>query len=70
MEGTIQFVNLEKAYGFIKRPSDPVDGKGIFFHIKNFRPQADFQYLKKGDRVGFDVVETEKGLAAENVELI
>lgn len=65
MVGKIQFLNKEKAYGFIQCDDHP---KGVFFHIKNFI--GAFDELEKNDEVSFDTIETPKGIAAENVELV
>lgn len=65
MVGKIQFLNKEKAYGFIQCDEFP---KGVFFHIKNFA--GAFDELEKGDEVSFETIETEKGMAAEDVQLV
>lgn len=65
MVGKIQYLNQEKAYGFIACDSFP---KGVFFHIKDF--SGSFENLQKGDEVTFDAKDTEKGMAAKNVELV
>lgn len=64
MVGTIQFVNKEKAYGFIQSDKYP---KGVFFHLTDFN--GTFDKIEKGDAVTFDsVTQSEKGFAAKNVE--
>lgn len=65
MVGEIQHLNTEKGYGFIKCEEFP---KGVFFHVKDFT--GDFDSLSKGDQVSFEEIETPKGIAGKNVELL
>ncbi|MFH1162209.1 MAG: cold shock domain-containing protein [Candidatus Jorgensenbacteria bacterium] len=62
MNGTIKTLR-DKGFGFISREGEPKD---LFFHSKELKGVA-FDELKEGDKVTFDVVETEKGPAATNV---
>lgn len=61
-EGTVKWFNDRKGYGFISR----VNGKDVFVHFSNIA-QEGFKSLKEGDKVSFDVQETERGLQAVNV---
>jgi CspA family cold shock protein len=63
MEGIIEKVFVEKGFGFIK-----ADGheKGIFFHASSVEG-IDFEQLREGDNVEFELTETPKGLNASNV---
>lgn len=63
MEGTVKFFNRVKGFGFVNGD----DGKDYFVH---FSAVKEGQYLNEGDRVSFDGVEGDKGLKAENVELL
>jgi cold shock protein len=64
--GTVKWFNDDKGFGFLT----PEDGsKDCFVHHSAI--QADgFRSLKEGDRVEFDVVQGQKGPAAENVKKI
>ena len=63
MTGTIKTLIVEKNFGFIT----PEDGsKDIFFHATSLSG-VQFSELKQGDRVSFDVEESEKGPRAANV---
>ena len=62
MTGTIKTLTL-KGFGFISREGETKD---LFFHSKEFNGVT-FDELKEGDQVSFEVIETEKGLAATNV---
>lgn len=60
--GTVKWFNDRKGYGFISR----ANGKDVFVHFSNI-VQEGFKSLKEGDRVTFDVQETQRGLQAINV---
>ena len=62
MEGTIKTLT-GKGFGFISREGETKD---LFFHSKELNGVT-FDELKEGDQVSFEVIETEKGLAATNV---
>ena len=61
-EGTVKWFNDAKGFGFIEEDG----GKDIFVHHTAI--QADgFKSLSEGERVSFDVVDGQKGPAAQNV---
>jgi cold shock protein len=61
--GTVKWFNDEKGYGFIT----PEGGaKDCFVHHSAIKMDG-FKSLKEGDRVEFDIVQGQKGPAAENV---
>ena len=61
-EGTVKWFNDRKGYGFISR----ADGEDVFAHFSNIA-QEGFKSLKEGDKVSFDVQDTERGLQAVNI---
>jgi len=63
MQGVIKRLN-EKKFGFIT----PENGeKDLFFHANDL-VDVDFNDLREGDTVTFDVKDTPKGPAATNVQ--
>ncbi len=61
-EGTVKWFNDRKGYGFVSR----ANGEDVFIHFSNIA-QEGFKSLKEGDKVSFDVQDTERGLQAVNV---
>lgn len=66
MTGTIKTILTEKSFGFIT----PEDGaKDVFFHATSL-VGVEFSALKQGDKVSFDVEESDKGPRAINVAVV
>ena len=62
MKGTITRVVRDRDFGFIRS----TDGQEVFFH-RNGLQQMDFDSLKEGSTVEFEVEQSEKGPRATNV---
>lgn len=60
--GTVKWFNPEKGFGFLKREG----GEDVFVHHSAIQGSG-FRTLNEGERVEFDVVQGQKGPAAENV---
>ena len=61
--GTVKWYNADKGFGFIT----PENGqKDVFVHHSAIQGQG-FKSLAEGERVEFEVVQGQKGPAAENV---
>ncbi len=63
-EGKVKWFNESKGFGFIEKN----DGSGdIFVHYSAIQAGG-FKTLSEGQSVSFDVVQGQKGPAAENVK--
>jgi CspA family cold shock protein len=63
-EGKVKWFNESKGFGFIEKN----DGGDIFVHYSAIQSTG-FKTLTEGQSVSFDVVQGNKGPAAENVRL-
>ena len=63
MEGTVKFFNRKKGFGFISGE----DGKDYFVHFTALPRGA---FLHDNDKVSFNAVEGDRGLKAENVQIL
>jgi len=64
-EGTIVRLT-DRGFGFISREGQEKD---LFFHSNELK-NVEFNDLKEGDKVTFEVTEGEKGLSATNVSRV
>lgn len=63
--GTVKWFTAERGYGFIKRDGGPEDEE--FFTHYSYIDMEGFKTLKANQRVTFVLVETEKGIQAQEV---
>jgi len=66
MYGTIKKVVRDKGFGFIT-PDDNSDD--VFFHRSKLAPKVQFDDLREGDEVEFQVTKGEKGPQAINLKV-
>jgi CspA family cold shock protein len=64
-QGTVKWFNFNKGFGFITREN----GEDIFVHFRSIRGKGR-KSLPEGQRVEFVVTQGEKGLQAEDVEIL
>lgn len=65
MQGTIKKLT-DKGFGFITREDSDKD---LFFHATELKG-VEYNDLREGDAVTFDLVEADKGPAATNVQKV
>jgi CspA family cold shock protein len=62
MQGTIKRLIRDRGFGFIRS----ADGQEVFFHRSTLQ-QLNFEALKEGESIEFDIENGEKGLRAAAV---
>ncbi|MFA5481390.1 MAG: cold shock domain-containing protein [Bacilli bacterium] len=65
MKGTVKMFNKEKGYGFIHTE----ENTDVFFHYSSLI-MDDYKTAAVGEKVEFDVEESERGLRAANIKKI
>jgi len=63
--GKIKWFDNQKGFGFIAQNA----GQDVFVHHSSIMGEG-FKILNEGDEVSFDVVPSEKGLKAQNVQRV
>ena len=63
--GTVKWFNETKGYGFIT----PESGPDVFVHFRAIEGKG-FKTLAEGQKVSFEVVQGQKGMQAERVQVI
>jgi CspA family cold shock protein len=67
VEGNIKWFSHQKRYGFIQRKDG---GTEVFVHANDFREGSQTYWLSDGDKVGFEVVQADKGPRAIDVVVL
>lgn len=65
MEGKVKWFDEKKGYGFIENN----EYKDIFVHYSSINIDG-YKNLNENDEVSFELIKTNKGLQAKNVNLI
>lgn len=60
--GTVKWFNNAKGYGFIEHH----DGQDVFVHYRAIRGEG-YRKLNDGQEVEYSIIESQKGLQAEDV---
>ena len=63
--GTVKWFNDEKGYGFIT----PESGAALFVHYRSIE-SAGFKSLSEGQKVTFVAVKGQKGMQADQVQVV
>jgi CspA family cold shock protein len=64
-QGTVKWFNADKGYGFVE-----VDGgKDVFVHYSAIHGDG-YRSLDQGQRVEFDITQSDRGPQAESVRLL
>ena len=63
--GKIKWFDNKKGFGFIAQSS----GQDVFVHHTSIAGQG-FKTLNEGDEVSFDIIPSDKGLKAQNVQRV
>jgi len=63
--GIVKWFDSAKGYGFIQRPQ----GDDVFVHYRAIRGDG-FRTLEGGQQVEFNVIQGQKGLQADDVDVI
>ena len=63
--GQVKWFNSSKGFGFITRD----DGQDVFVHFRSIRGEGR-RFLRDGQKVAFETGQGEKGLQAEDVEVL
>lgn len=64
-EGSVKWFNVSKGFGFITRSN----GEDIFVHYRSIRGQGR-RRLFDGQQVSFVIIDSDKGLQADDVDII
>jgi CspA family cold shock protein len=64
-EGKVKWFDPKKGYGFIERD----EGDDVFVHFSSIEGEG-FKSLREGQKVTFEIVESDKGPQASNVKPI
>ena len=64
-QGIVKWFNDRKGYGFIEQES----GRDVFVHYSAISAPG-FKTLSEGDRVHFEIGESDRGPVAKNVEKV
>jgi CspA family cold shock protein len=63
--GTVKWFNDAKGFGFISREN----GEDVFVHFRSIQSSG-FKSLQEGQKVSFIVTKGQKGLQAEQVQVV
>ena len=62
--GKVKWFSADKGYGFIKQNDSPQD---VFVHWTSVEGLGNYEELREGETVEFEIEKTDRGLKALNV---
>ena len=63
--GKIKWFNPDKGYGFIEQDDN---GKDVFVHWTSVEVLGNYERIREGEPVSYEVEQTDRGLKAMNVK--
>lgn len=67
-QGVVERVMSDRGFGFIRPDGAPRGGNAnVFFHISGMASSRDFEVIRIGDRVSYELHESPRGARAEGV---
>jgi len=68
VSGSVKWFSNEHGYGFVTVDNDP-EGKEYFVHYSYIKMNG-YKTLRAGQKVTFVLMETDRGIQAQDVELV
>jgi CspA family cold shock protein len=70
VKGTVKWFSQKKGFGFIIPDTNDGTGKDLFIHYSNIEMELGKRNLDEGQRVEFEIEDTDKGKQAIKTKVI